>query len=70
MLTSMGDYWKNHTEFNSDDHYLYHCGQEALKRNGVGFIVINLLLKINLSSSSLCLAGPCGLWDLSSLIRD
>ena len=22
-------------EFNSDDHYIYHCGQESLRRNGV-----------------------------------
>ena len=22
-------------EFNSDDHYMYYCGQESLKRNGV-----------------------------------
>ena len=22
-------------EFNSDDHYIYHCGQELLRRNGV-----------------------------------
>ena len=26
-------------EFNSDDHYIYHCGQESLKRNGVAIIV-------------------------------
>ena len=26
-------------EFNSDDHYIYYCGQEALRRNGVAFIV-------------------------------
>ena len=26
-------------EFNSDDHYIYYCGQEAIRRNGVGFIV-------------------------------
>ena len=27
-------------EFNSDDHYIYHCGQESLRRNG-GAIIIN-----------------------------
>ena len=26
-------------EFNSDDHYIYHCGQESLRRNGVAIIV-------------------------------
>ena len=26
-------------EFNSDDHYVYYCGQESLRRNGVIFIV-------------------------------
>ena len=26
-------------EFNSDDHYIYYCGQESLRRNGVAFMV-------------------------------
>ena len=26
-------------EFNSDDHYIYYCGQEPLKRNGVAIMV-------------------------------
>ena len=26
-------------EFNSDDHYIYYCGQESLKRNGVAIII-------------------------------
>ena len=26
-------------EFNSDDHYVYYCGQESLRRNGVALIV-------------------------------
>ena len=26
-------------EFNSDDHYIYYCGQEFLRRNGVAIIV-------------------------------
>jgi len=25
--------------FNSDDHYIYHCGEESLRRNGVALIV-------------------------------
>ena len=31
-LTGMG-------EFNSDDHYIYYCGQESLRRNGVAIMV-------------------------------
>ena len=27
--------WTGMGEFNSDDHYIYHCGQESLIRNGV-----------------------------------
>ena len=27
------------SEFNSDDHYIYYCGQEPLRRNGVDIIV-------------------------------
>ena len=26
-------------EFNSDDHYIYYCGQECLRRNGIAIIV-------------------------------
>ena len=31
--------WTRMGEFNSDDHCIYYCGQESLKRNGVAFIV-------------------------------
>ena len=31
--------WTGLGEFNSDDHYLYYCGQESLRRNGVVIIV-------------------------------
>ena len=31
--------WGEMGEFNSDDHYIYHCGQESLRRNGVAIIV-------------------------------
>ena len=30
--------WTGTGEFNSDDHYLYYCGQESLRRNGVAII--------------------------------
>ena len=31
--------WTGKGEFNSDDHYIYYCGQESFRRNGVAFIV-------------------------------
>ena len=31
--------WTEMGEFNSDDHYIYYCGQESLKRNGVAIMV-------------------------------
>ena len=31
--------WTRIDEFNSDDHYIYYCGQESLRRNGVALIV-------------------------------
>ena len=41
-------------EFNSDDHYIYYCGKESLRRNGVAIIVIkrvrNTVLGCNLKN--------------------
>jgi len=31
--------WTRMCEFNSDDHYIYYCGQESLRRNGVAIII-------------------------------
>ena len=31
--------WTGMGEFNSDDHYIYYCGQESLRRNGVAITV-------------------------------
>ena len=31
--------WIGMGEFNSDDHYIYYCRQESLRRNGVALIV-------------------------------
>ena len=31
--------WTGMGEFNSDDHYIYYCGQESLRRNGVDLMV-------------------------------
>ena len=42
-------------EFNSDDHYIYYCGQESLRRNGVAIIVNkiiqNVILGCNLKNN-------------------
>ena len=49
-LTGMG-------EFNSDDHYIYYCGQESLRRHGVAIIVYkrlrNAVLGCNLKNDRL-----------------
>ena len=31
--------WTGMGEFNSDDHYIYYCGQDSLRRNGVGIAI-------------------------------
>ena len=31
--------WTRMGEFNSDDHYIYYCGKQSLRRNGVAIIV-------------------------------
>ena len=36
--------WTEMGEFNSDDHYIYYCGQESLRRNGAA-ITVNKSLK-------------------------
>ena len=38
--------WTGTGEFNSDDHYVYYCEQESLRRNGVA-LIINKSLKCN-----------------------
>ena len=44
-------------EFNSDDHYIYYCGQDSLGRNGVAIIVKkrvqNAVLACNLKSDGM-----------------
>ena len=39
ILGISGLKWIGMGEFNSDDHYIYYCGQESLRRNGVAIIV-------------------------------
>ena len=41
--------WTGMDEFNSDDLYIYYCGQESLRRNGVA-IMANKSLKCNLKN--------------------
>ena len=47
--------WTGMGEFNSDDHYIYYCGQESLRRNGLAIIVNkrvrNALLGCNLKNN-------------------
>ena len=38
-------------EFNSDDHYIYYCGQESLRRNGVAIIINKRVLNAVLGYS-------------------
>ena len=33
--------WMGIGKFNSDDHYIYYCGQETYRRNGVALIINN-----------------------------
>ena len=42
--------WTGMGKFNSDDHYIYYCGQESLRKNGVAFIVWNVVLGWNLKN--------------------
>ena len=38
--------WTGMGEFNSDDHYIYYCGQESLRRNGVAFMVNKIVQNV------------------------
>ena len=56
--------WTGMGKFNSDDHYIYYCGQESLRRNGVAIIVNkrvqNAVLGCNLKNNrmiSVCFQG-------------
>ena len=54
--------WTGIGEFNSDNHYIYYCGEESLRRNGVAIMVNkrvrNAVLDCNLKNDrmiSVCL---------------
>ena len=40
--------WTGMGEFNSEDHYIYYCGQESIRRNGVNIMVNKRVLKAGL----------------------
>ena len=43
--------WMGAGKFNSDDHYIYYCGQESLRKNGVALIVNKTVKKAVLECS-------------------
>ena len=49
--------WTGMGEFNSDDHYIYYCGQKSLRRNGVAIMVNkrvrNAILGCNLKNGGM-----------------
>ena len=53
--------WTGMGEFHSDDHYIYYCGQESLRRNEVAFIVNkrvqNAVLVCNLKNNRMISVG-------------
>ena len=53
--------WTGMGEFNSDEHYIYYCGQESLRRNGVAIMVNkrgqNALLGCNLKNDRMISVG-------------
>ena len=54
--------WTGMGEFNSDDHYIYYCGQESLRRNGVDIMVNkrvrNAVLGCNLKNDRMISSFP------------
>ena len=45
--------WTGMGEFSSDDHDIYYCGQESLRRNGAAIIVQNAILGCNLKNDQM-----------------
>ena len=43
--------WTGMGEFSSEDHYIYYCGQECLRRNGVAIIANNRVQNAELGCS-------------------
>ena len=64
ILGISGLNWTGMGKYNTDDHYIYYCRQESLRRNGVGFMVNkrvrNAVLACNLKNDrmiSVCFQG-------------
>ena len=56
--------WTGVGEFNSDDHYIYYCGKESLRRNGVTLLfnktVLNAVLRCSLKNNIMIYVGLQG----------
>ena len=68
--------WTGLGEFNSDDHYIYYCGQESLRRNEVAIMVNkrvrNAVLRCNLKNDRMISVGfqgkPFNITVIQSLV--
>ena len=63
--------WTGMGEFNSDDHYIYYCGQESLRRNGEAIMVKKSLkcstwMQSQKRQNDLCLEVGLFWYELSS----
>ena len=62
ILGISGQKWAGMGGFNSDDHYIYYCRQESLRRNGIALIVNkrvqNAVLGCNLKNGRMILSFP------------
>ena len=61
-------------EFNSDDHYIYYCGQESLRRNGIAIMVnkrvLNAVLGCNLKNDRMISVHFQGKPFIMTVIKD
>ena len=65
--------WTGLGEFNSDDHYIYYCGQKSLRRNGVAIMVNkrvqNAVLGCNLTNDRMISVHFQGNYSISQLSK-
>ena len=53
--------WTGMGEFNSDNHYIYYCGQESLRRNGIAIVnkrVQNAVIRCSLKNDRMISSFP------------
>ena len=63
--------WTGMGKYNSDDHCIYYCGQESLRRNGVAIIVNKRVHLKNNRMISVCFQGkPFNITVIQSLCPD